>query len=73
MPRFSRDRLEKMLSLRLTREQEHLLGDLAAALGLAGGKAELLRRALDYWLEHAPEARQAHRPGQEKGRENGEG
>ena len=38
MPRFSRDRLEKMLSLRLTREQEHLLGDLAAALGLAGGR-----------------------------------
>jgi hypothetical protein len=62
-----------MLSLRLTREQDQLLGELAGALGLAGGKAELLRRALDYWLEHAPEARQAQGAGQEKGRKKGDG
>jgi hypothetical protein len=48
-----------MVSLRLTQEQDRLLTDLAARLGLAGGKAELLRKALDYWLEHAPESRQA--------------
>ena len=69
MPRFSRDRVEKMVSLRLTGEQDRLLTDLAAGLGLAGGTAELLRRAVDYWLEHAPEARQA----QEGGRGKGEG
>ncbi len=56
MPRFSRDPLTKMISLRVTGEQEQLLERLAAALGLAGGKAELLRKALDYWLENAPEA-----------------
>jgi hypothetical protein len=59
MPRFSRDPLAKMISLRVTREQDQLLGELAEGLGLPGGKAELLRKALDYWLEHAPEARQA--------------
>jgi Arc/MetJ-type ribon-helix-helix transcriptional regulator len=73
MPRFSRDPLEKMVSLRLTQEQDRLLADLAASLGLAGGKAELLRRALDYWLEHAPEAREAQEAGRDKGRKKGEG
>jgi hypothetical protein len=28
-------------------------------LALLGGKADVLRKALDYWLENAPEARQA--------------
>ncbi len=59
MPRFSRDPLAKMISLRVTQEQDQLLGELAESLGLAGGKAEVLRKALDYWLENAPEARQA--------------
>jgi hypothetical protein len=59
MPRFSREPFTRMLSLRVTEEQDRLLGDLAEALGLGGGKAELLRRALDYWLEHAPEVKQA--------------
>jgi len=68
MPRFSRDPLARMVSLRLTAEQDQLLADLSAALGLAGGKAELLRKALDYWLEHAPEARRAAKQaGREKG------
>jgi hypothetical protein len=48
-----------MLSLRVTEEQDRLLGELAQALGLPGGKAEVLRRALDYWLEHAPEVKEA--------------
>jgi hypothetical protein len=46
-----------MLSLRVTAEQDKLLGELAERVGL-GGKAELLRRALDYWLEHAPQAQE---------------
>ena len=68
MPRFSRDPLKKMISLRVTAEDDRLLGDLAQALGLPGGKADLLRKALDYWLEHAPEARAAQEAGKEKGR-----
>jgi hypothetical protein len=48
-----------MISLRVTVEQDQLLEERAEALGLSGGKAELLRKLLDYWLEHAPEARQA--------------
>lgn len=39
--------------------EDGLLGDLAERLGLAGGKAELLRRALDYYLENAPEVKKA--------------
>jgi hypothetical protein len=58
MPRFSREPFTKMLSLRVTEEQDRLLGELAQALGLSG-KADVLRRALDYWLEHAPEVKQA--------------
>jgi hypothetical protein len=58
MPRFSRKPFQKMVSLRVTAEQDQLLAALALALGLSG-KAEVLRKALDYWLEHAPEARKA--------------
>ena len=61
MPRFSRDPLTKMISLRVTPDQETYLEQLAAALGLPGGKAELLRKALDYWLENAPEATEARK------------
>jgi hypothetical protein len=59
MPRFSRDPLTKMISLRVTEEDDRLLGELAQALGLPGGKADVLRKALDYWLENAPEAQRA--------------
>jgi hypothetical protein len=67
MPRFSRDPLTKMISLRVTPEQEKYLERLAAALGLPGGKAELLRKALDYWLENAPEAAEARKVVGEEG------
>jgi hypothetical protein len=50
-----------MLSLRVTPEQSRLLEELAQNLGLPGGKAEVLRKALDYWLEHSPEAKKAAR------------
>jgi hypothetical protein len=59
-----------MISLRVTEEDDRLLGELARALDLPGGKADVLRKALDYWLENAPEARQAGRP---KGREEKKG
>jgi hypothetical protein len=62
MPRFSREPFEKMISLRVTREQDQLLGELAEALELSG-KADVLRRALDYWLENAPEALRAAKKG----------
>jgi hypothetical protein len=62
-----------MISLRVTEEDERLLGDLAQALDLPGGKADVLRRALDYWLEHAPEARTAQEAAKAKGRKKGEG
>jgi hypothetical protein len=69
MPRFSRDPLRKMISLRVTEEDERLLTDLAEQLGLPGGKADVLRTALDYWLEHAPEARQARKQVEGKDRQ----
>lgn len=59
MPRFSREPFTRMLSLRVTEDQDRLLGELAERLGLAGGKAELLRRALDYYLENAREVKAA--------------
>jgi predicted DNA-binding protein len=55
MPRFSRESFDKMISLRVTADQDQLLERLAQELGLRG-KADVLRTALDYWLEHAPEA-----------------
>jgi hypothetical protein len=55
-----------MLSLRVTEEQDRVLGELAEALGLTG-KAELLRRALDYWLEHAPEVKKAGKREKDEG------
>jgi hypothetical protein len=67
MPRFSRDPLQKMISLRLTQEQDQLLAEMAHNLGLSG-KAELLRKALDYWLEHAPEAQEAAKKAGRKGK-----
>jgi hypothetical protein len=56
MPRFSRNPLNKLISLRVTEEDNQLLEDLARRLNLPGGKADVLRRALDYWLENAPDA-----------------
>jgi hypothetical protein len=62
-----------MISLRVTEADDRLLGELAQELGLPGGKADLLRKALDYWLEHAPEAREAQEAVKDKGRKKGEG
>ena len=57
--------MRRMLSLRVTEEQDQLLENLAEALSLPG-KSEVLRRALDYWLEHAPDAQRAGKPGRKK-------
>jgi hypothetical protein len=68
MPRFSRDPFTKMISLRVTEGQDQLLGRLAEVLGLSG-KAEMLRKALDYWLENAPEAAAARKKVDDQGSE----
>lgn len=58
MPKFSRDPLNKIITLRVTSAQDRHLEQLAEVLDL-GGKADVLRRALDYWLENAPEVQEA--------------
>mgnify|MGYP001579821736 CR=1 len=50
----------KMLSLRVTNEQDAELEKIAGELKLSG-KSEVLRVALDYWLEHAPDAQRLRR------------
>ena len=56
MSKFSRESLPKIISLRVSEEQDELLQAYAKQMGLRG-KSDVLRLALDYWLEHAPEAR----------------
>ena len=43
-----------MITLRATPDEDQLLADLAETLGLRS-KADVLRAALDYFMEHAPE------------------
>lgn len=61
--RFSReDKPESkgtLLSVRLTKPQMELLERLAAELGIIGGRAELVRQAIDFWMSHERRARQA--------------
>jgi hypothetical protein len=63
MPAFRRERpprREKMLSLRLTDEEDQLLGELQEQLGLRA-KVDVLRQALDYFLANAPQVRKRKR------------
>jgi len=63
MGKFSRDAAREVtMTLRLTREQSELLEQLRQRLQLAT-KADVMRTALDYWLDHAPETREAKRKG----------
>ena len=48
-----------MLSMRLSDEQNETLERLAERLDLS--KAEVLRTALDYWIENSEDARRAMR------------
>jgi predicted DNA-binding protein len=64
--RFSRedDREQRtvLLSVRLTKSQVETLDALAVALGVgSGGKAEVIRRAIDHFIEHDRTARQVAR------------
>jgi hypothetical protein len=63
MPAFRRERpprREKMLSLRLTDQEDRLLGELQEQLGLRA-KVDVLRQALDYFLANAPQVRKRKR------------
>jgi hypothetical protein len=63
MPAFRRERpprRDKMLSLRLTDEEDQLLGELQEQLGLRA-KVDVLRQALDYFLANAPQVRKRKR------------
>lgn len=60
---FSREALpnrEKMVNVRVTGEEKLTLRALAPLLG-ARGQSEVVRLALDYYLEHSPDARSALR------------
>lgn len=48
-----------IVTIRMTDEQLATLEGVATALGLAGGKAEAIRKAIDHWLENDREARAA--------------
>lgn len=48
-----------LLSVRLTKSQMEMLEQLATELGIAGGRAELVRQAIDFWMSHDRRARQA--------------
>jgi len=50
---------EVLLSVRLTPQQMELIDGLAKALEIEGGKAELVRRAIDFWVTHDRNAKQA--------------
>jgi hypothetical protein len=43
----------------MTEEQIATLDGVATALGIEGGKAALIRTAIDYWMEHDRAARLA--------------
>jgi hypothetical protein len=45
-----------MLSIRITDEEDELLEELRQRLGV-DAKVDVFRQALDYFLEHAPQAR----------------
>lgn len=58
MAKFSRDRSDPytlMKSVRLTEQQAKILKEQANRLGTV--EAEVIRRAFDYWIGHAPEAK----------------
>ncbi len=60
MAKFKSERPEPratMVALRLTAGQAELLTTLAERLEV--GRSELVRMALDYWLENSPEAADA--------------
>lgn len=57
MLQFSRQSgpaLNVIITLRFSEAQVNLLDDLASRLGL-GKRAETIRTAIDYWLNHSPE------------------
>lgn len=52
----------KMLTIRMTEEQIAMLDTLATRLEISGGKAELIRKALEFFVENDRAARAALQP-----------
>lgn len=48
-----------LVSVRFTKDQHEALEDLSKELGIIGGKAELIRQAIDFWIANDRGARQA--------------
>ncbi len=48
-----------LLSVRLTKPQMDVLERLVEELGIEGGRAELARQAIDFWMTHDKRAKQA--------------
>jgi len=68
MSAFRRDRPEvrkKLISLRVSPEEDRLLVELMERLGV-NNKVDVLRQALDYFVQHAPEAQPEPEPEQEE-------
>lgn len=62
MTKFQREQRparSRMVTIRMTDEQIATLEGVASAIGITGGKAEAIRRAIDYWIENDREARAA--------------
>lgn len=61
--KFSRDEEREprdcLLSVRVKRSELELLDALAEELQIEGGRAEMVRRAIDFWVETDRAARQA--------------
>jgi hypothetical protein len=59
---FAREKPEArtaaMVGLRVTADEDRMLGDLAEFLAVRG-KADVVREALDFWMENSARARQA--------------
>jgi predicted DNA-binding protein len=62
MTKFQREQRparSRMVTIRMTDEQIATLEGVASAIGITGGKAEAIRRAIDFWIENDREARAA--------------
>ena len=62
MTKFQREQRptrSRMVTIRMTDEQIATLEGVASAIGITGGKAEAIRRAIDYWIENDRDARAA--------------
>jgi len=48
-----------LVSVRFTAAQTAFMSDMVKAMSIAGGRAELIRRAIDFWIVNDRHAKQA--------------